>query len=275
MDRYRHSMLERLKNLLVARFRHASPAALAATALGLLVTLGAALVFAGISEDVIQHNGAATADPERLAWITHHRSGFLVTGSRVLNDLGSVVLVLAIAVVISAFLWWRRVPIGAAITPLVAVVSAGAFAAGLKLIVDRARPSVAYRLVAEADPSFPSGHATGSTALGVSAAVIVAIYLLRRPLARVAVLTLGAIIPIAVAASRLELGVHWPTDVIAGLALGATVALATIATSLWISTPPESQPTSVAPQHRRAQISAFLRSTRGDSGVTRFNPVPV
>ena len=267
-------MLERLKTLLVARLRHASLGALAATALGLLVALGAALVFAGVSEDVIQHNGAAITDPQNLAWITHHRSGALVTGSRVLNDVGSVAVVLAIAALISAFLWWRRVPIGAAITPLVAVVSAGAFAAMIKLIVDRARPSAAYQLVAEADPSFPSGHATGSAALGVSAAVIVAIYLLRRPLARVAVLVLGAAVPFAIAASRLELGVHWPTDVIAGLALGAAVALATTATCLWVSTPADQQPTSVARDDRRARIVAFLRSARGSSGTMRLRSAP-
>lgn len=266
-------MLERLKTLLVARLRHAAPGALAAAALGLLVALGAALVFAGISEDVIEHDGAAITDPQRLAWITRHRSGALVTSSRVLNDLGSVAVVLAIAVLISAFLLWRRVPIGAAITPLVAVVSAGAFAAGIKLIVDRARPSAAYQLVAEADPSFPSGHATGSTALGVSAAVLVAIYLLRRPLARVAVLALGTVVPIAVAASRLELGVHWPTDVIAGLALGATVALAVTATFLWVSTPSDPK-ASVAPHDRRARIVAFLRSARGSSDLMRLNRAP-
>ena len=101
----------------------------------------------------------------------------------------------------------------------------GAVAAVLKLIVDRPRPAASYRLLAETDPSFPSGHATGTMALGVSAALIVAVYLLRRPLARAIVIALGVAWPLAVAASRLELGVHWPTDVVAGLALGASVAL--------------------------------------------------
>lgn len=259
-------MLERFKPLVVARIRLASPFALGATALGLLVALGATLVFAGVSEDVIEQNGAATADPQRLAWIAHHRSAALVSSSRVLNDLGSVAVVLIVAILISAVLWWRHVPLGAALTPIVAVVSAGAFAAAIKLLVDRARPSAAYQLVAESDPSFPSGHATGSTALGVSAAVIIAIYLLRRPLARIAVLSFGALLPITVAASRLELGVHWPTDVIAGLALGATVALATVAVSLWISTATDT-PTS-HPEHRRLhRVIARLRTPRGASGV--------
>jgi undecaprenyl-diphosphatase len=82
-------------------------------------------------------------------------------------------------------------------------------------------------------------HATGTMALGVSAALIVAIYLLRRPLSRALALAIGVVVPLAVAASRLELGVHWPTDVIAGLALGATIALVTAAAAVWVAGLPE------------------------------------
>ena len=56
---------------------------------------------------------------------------------------------------------------------------------------------------------------------------MIAVYLLRRPIARALTLAVGVLLPVAVAASRLELGVHWPTDVVAGLALGALVALVT------------------------------------------------
>ena len=71
-------------------------------------------------------------------------------------------------------------------------------------------------------------------ALGVSAALIVAVYLLRRPIARALDARASAsTLPLAVAASRLELGVHWPTDVVAGLSLGATVALVTVAIGVW------------------------------------------
>ena len=254
-------MLEQLKIFLLSRFHLASTAARVATLLGVMVAAGATIIFFGVSEDVVQHNGLATRDASRLAWITHHRTGTLVSGSKMLDTVGSVGVVLAIAIAVGLLLWWRRVPIAAAITPVAAVLMAGATAGALKVIIDRARPAPAHQLIAEVNQSFPSGHATDSAALGVSAAIIVAIYLLRRPLARLAVLAVGAVVPIAVAASRLELGVHWPTDVVAGLALGATVALVTIAVTLGVVSPASSESDTVVTS-RFQRISLWLRRHR-------------
>ncbi len=255
-------MLERLKTFLLARFHLASTAARVATLLGVMVAAGATIVFFGVSEDVVQNNGLATRDPSRLAWITHHRTGTLVSSSKVLDTVGSVGVVLAIACAVGLVLWWRRVPIAAALTPIAAVLLAGATAGALKVIIDRARPTPAHQLISEVNQSFPSGHATDSAALGVSAAIIVAIYLLRSPLARLAILAVGALVPVAVAASRLELGVHWPTDVVAGLALGACLALVTIGLSVGLVGGAPSDPGNVtAARHRR--VAAWLRGQRG------------
>lgn len=261
-------MLERLKTFLLARFHLASTAARIATLLGVMATAATTVVFFGVSEDVVQHDGLATRDATRLAWITRHRTGTLVDGSRVLDTVGSVGVVLAVAVAVGLLLWWRRVPIAAAITPVAAVLTAGATAGALKVIIDRARPTAAHQLIAEVNQSFPSGHATDSAALGVSAAIIVAIYLLRRPLARVAVLTVGAVLPVAVAASRLELGVHWPTDVVAGLALGATVALVTIGVTLGLVSPTPSEP-HVATAGRFQRLAIWLRGHRAAPSIHR------
>ena len=261
-------MLVRLKTILLSRFHLASTVARVATVLGVTGAAAATVVFFGVSEDVVQHNGLATRDASRLAWITHHRTSTLVSGSKVLDTVGSVGVVVAIAVAIGLLLWWRRGPIAAAITPVAAVLMAGATAGALKVIIDRARPTPAHQLIAEVNQSFPSGHATDSAALGVSAAIIVAIYLLRRPLARLAVLVVGAVVPVAVAASRLELGVHWPTDVVAGLALGATVALVTIGITLGLVSPTPSEP--AAPTSGRFQpIANWLRGHRAAPSSTR------
>lgn len=99
------------------------------------------------------------------------------------------------------------------------VWGADLLAALIKLAFDRVRP---YRVVPEADPllrsdlgaSFPSGHATTAFA----GAVILS-YLFRRSPAALFLLAAG------VAFSRVYVGVHYPSDVIAGAALGAAVAL--------------------------------------------------
>jgi undecaprenyl-diphosphatase len=252
-------MLDRFVTHVLARLHDTPLAAVVGAILGAIAAVGAAVVFAGVAEDVIRHNGAATADAVRLAWVVHHRSTGLIDGARFLDLAGSVAMVGVLAVGVSALLYWRRVPLAAALTPVAAVLGAGAIASVLKVLVDRPRPAAAYRLVVETEPSFPSGHATGTMALGISAAIMIAVYLLRRPIARALALAVGVAIPLAVAASRLELGVHWPTDVVAGLSLGAFVALATAAAGIWLARVPE--PKSASGIGSRAVT--VLRSSRG------------
>jgi membrane-associated phospholipid phosphatase len=234
-------MFDRVLTHVLARIRHTPGRAVGFALAGTLAAVGAFAVFAAVAEDVVTRDGVAGTDPVRLAWIAHHRTTALIDGARFFAAAGSVAVVVVLAVLVSAFLWWRRVPLAAALTPAAAVLSAGAVAAVLKVLVDRPRPSAAYRLVAETDPSFPSGHATGTMALGVSAAIVVAVYLLRRPIARALAVGVGVALPLTVAASRLELGVHWPTDVVAGLSLGATVALVTVALGVWTAQLPDAR----------------------------------
>ena len=104
---------------------------------------------------------------------------------------------------------WLLVGIGA--------VAAHAAAIAVKLVVRRRRPShpdVVVNVTTPSSLSFPSAHATSSTA-----AAILLCRATRSPLPLV-------IVPL-MAISRLVLGVHYPTDVLAGIALGAGVAGAT------------------------------------------------
>ncbi len=101
-----------------------------------------------------------------------------------------------------------------------------------KVAVDRARPLFDDAVSTARGTSFPSGHATGSAAF-YAALAIVLIPLLGRRWRRLA-LAAAVLVPLVVATTRVLLGVHFPSDVTAGLLLGwGWTAAATAVFALW------------------------------------------
>ena len=100
-------------------------------------------------------------------------------------------------------------------------LAAHAAAVAIKQVVRRRRPShpaVAVNATTPGRLSFPSAHATSTTAAAI----------LMGRVTRVPGWALPAVLVPPMATSRLVLGVHYPSDVLAGVALGAVVAAATI-----------------------------------------------
>jgi undecaprenyl-diphosphatase len=143
------------------------------------------------------------------------------------------VALVAICVVAGAWFYHRRLGKAVALAPLAALAAGGACVAIMKSIINRPRPALPLHLVPETDASFPSGHATDSAAVFVTIALLVAIFVVRRPLARAVSVSAGLVATGVIGLSRLELGVHWPTDVVAGWALGLCAALVVTAT-VWV-----------------------------------------
>ncbi len=196
--------------------------ALCAGAVALLVS---ALVFAGATEDVTRHNGLALHDAARLRLFVDSRDAFVVNASKVASYVGAVPAVGVLAVLAGLLFWWRGLRLAVAFAPVASLGVAAVAVAVVKTIVGRGRPPVALHLVSESDASFPSGHATNSTAVFITIALVVAVFVARRPLVRVVSVAGAALASMAVGASRLVLGVHWPSDVLAGLALGGAIVL--------------------------------------------------
>ena len=123
--------------------------------------------------------------------------------------------------------------------PLLSVVGAVGLQNAVKALVNRPRPSVTH-LEHVASSSFPSGHATESTAFLV--ALVGLVYMAGPSRLRAAATIVAALLVCAVGASRVYLGVHYPTDVAAGIILGGAWAAGVIYWSTAPSLPPQPPP---------------------------------
>lgn len=167
---------------------------------------------------------AGTAFDHRvLEALVVHRSATLTAWAVAVTNLGSPVGVAVLAVAVAA-LAWRRL---GSPWPALLIVATPAVAAAVstctKLLVGARRPPAGLQLVTETDPSFPSGHVTATVALLATLTAVVGHHAGRA--ARVALIASAVLAATAVGLTRLYLGVHWATDVLGGVLLGAAAAL--------------------------------------------------
>ena len=129
-----------------------------------------------------------------------------------------LVTVAALAVLLVYGRWRQAAVFGAA------AVGAQVLAEAIKHVVGRPRPAFVERYDLIASSSFPSGHSMMAPAVYFTLAAIIAAGELR-PAARVMLMAGSVLLVAAIGVSRVYLGVHWPTDVVAGWTLGSAVAL--------------------------------------------------
>lgn len=144
---------------------------------------------------------------------------WLLTSARDLTHLGDPTVVTVGAVVVAALLWWRRRR-RAAVYMLLVRLAAVVAAYALKESVRRARPVLTHPVAHASGFSFPSGHALGSAAFYGSLAIV-----LKGAAPTPVRVVIGVLPPVLVSTTRVFLGVHFPSDVVAGLAVGWAVAL--------------------------------------------------
>ena len=175
-------------------------------------------VLAAISEDVVNHERITIVDADLSQWLHGHGSPQLTTLMFAATFFGSTRAVVVISIVFGAYLLWKRRHFWVA-----AVISAvfGGMALNklLKYIFHRSRPHFDDPLLSLTSYSFPSGHAMLATVLyGVIAAYLCSVFKSWRWRAVIGLAALGLVL--LVAFSRVYLGAHYPTDVVAAMAEG-------------------------------------------------------
>ena len=144
--------------------------------------------------------------------------------ARDITALGGVGVLTLVTLAAAGFLWLQAR--GATAFYLLAAVGSGvALSNTAKTLYDRPRPDLVPHGAAVYTASFPSGHSMMAAVTWLTLAVLVATTFEQRRL-RVYVVALAAAVTVAVGLSRVYLGVHWPTDVLAGWAAGGAWALA-------------------------------------------------
>ncbi|MBC7639885.1 MAG: phosphatase PAP2 family protein [Rhodoferax sp.] len=133
------------------------------------------------------------------------------------------------AVIVAAVVLFRRRARAAALWAATTMVVGSLLGVVLKSLVQRARPRLDDPVAAESGFSFPSGHALNA-ALGVTILLLLLWRPLERAARRGAALAIGVLLVVATSLDRLLLGVHFPTDVVAGDLVGALVAI-----SSWVA----------------------------------------
>ena len=136
---------------------------------------------------------------------------------RAASALGSWPVILAFAGLTIQWCLLCRDRLAAAVTAGV-VLGSGALDAVLKLAFERSRPALFHAIPLPASYSFPSGHAMLSAA---SYGIIAFVVAREQPRTAWLPFALAAALVLLIGASRVFLGVHWATDVLAGFAGGA------------------------------------------------------
>ncbi len=176
-----------------------------------IVSIPLALLVRGGYDPLIAADRDVSAQAEQAVEV----SGLLLRIAQGVTLLGDPTLI-TIAAAVLALVLWRRGSGRLAVYVVAARVGAIVLSQGLKHLVDRARPVFDVPVAEALGPSFPSGHALGSTVFWTSCAVLL-VPRVRRP----RLLLAGAVlVAVLVSASRVLLGVHYLSDVTGGLLLG-------------------------------------------------------
>ncbi len=191
------------------------------------VTVGA-LIVGWVLQSVDNHEGFARWDRSAAQWGADHSTRQSERILRQITNLGGTPVLVGLLGLTGLYLVVVRKR-GWGVLGYLAIVAIGSLTINniLKALVNRPRPDI-HRVYNPIGSSFPSGHSAAAASGWMALAMVVFALSARRW--RMVGVVVAVFVALVVAASRVLLGVHWLTDVIAGLTVGWTwVALVTIA----------------------------------------------
>ena len=207
--------------------------------LAALVVLGAAVwAFAELADEVLE--GDTLRFDETILY-TMREAGdpqdplgppWFEEVMRDVTALGSMFFVVFITLVVIGFLLLAG-QVGGAILVFVAVAGGTLLSQVLKDAFVRPRPDIVAHGMETFTASFPSGHATLSAVTYLTLGALL-MRLRARKREKAYIITVAVFLALAVGLSRLYLGVHWPTDVLAGWTIGAGWALVCWFVAVWL-----------------------------------------
>jgi membrane-associated phospholipid phosphatase len=200
--------------------------------IGAVVLVGAGWMFGGISEDLINGDPLVQVDALISEWFRTHTNPGFATIMQFASGIASTTTVGILFALMACVLLWNRLWYW--LLELVLAVAGGMLLnLLLKNLFDRARPGWADPLMALTDPGFPSGHTMMATIIYGFAAVFVIPKIASWPW-RFLIAAVTILLVLVVALSRMYLGAHYLSDVLAAMAAGtAWLALCITAVEIW------------------------------------------
>jgi undecaprenyl-diphosphatase len=195
--------------------------------------LGAASlgVFLKLSQELLSASGAPSwmngLDQAAIAFVLSVRSPWLTSAAIEVTALGTPTVLGALVIVAAVALRLSRDRLGAILLGACAAGAIG-WTSLLKNLIERERPPLAVRLVSTSGFSYPSGHSLASASVLAALALIVARHVTWRAQQILTFVVTGVAI-VAVALSRVYLGVHYLSDVAAGTSFGLAWAFVSVA----------------------------------------------
>lgn len=201
---------------------------------GFLVAILAGFVFGRIADWVFDAPATRAADHRAQVVAADWVSPGLTAFMRFVSFVGKPLVIAVICVIVGGVLLWarshRRLYAFAA-----TMIGGGLLNPALKGVFQRDRPSGFEALGSAPGYSFPSGHAMGATLLFGSLAYVIYFSIEHSRRLRVLAVTLCVLMILSIGASRIYLGVHYLSDVMAGFAAGLCwVAVCLSGTEAWV-----------------------------------------